>query len=153
MTAPAQAFHRQSRWNLRLLRPGGAAARSGRWSRRVVHRRRRLRHGRCVRGGCGAPSRRGYHRAATIHRHGERHRPDQSDATRPPPTRDHQQWPRQLAEILRLQQAVTGGTVARLGVRRPVGYLRVCSLAEGGCVAWMLRLVKIGVEGDVARQH
>jgi len=40
------------------------------------------------------------------------------------------------------------GTVARLGVRRPVGYFRVCSLAEGGCVAWMLRLVKIGVEGE-----
>jgi len=35
-----------------------------------------------------------------------------------------------------------------LGVRRPVGYLRVCSLTEGGCVAWMLRLVKIGVEGE-----
>jgi len=33
-------------------------------------------------------------------------------------------------------------------VRRPVGYFRVCSLAEGGCVAWMLRLVKIGVEGE-----
>jgi len=32
------------------------------------------------------------------------------------------------------------GTVARLGVRRPVGYFRVCSLAEGGCVAWMVRL-------------
>ncbi len=24
-----------------------------------------------------------------------------------------------------------------------------CSLAEGGCAAWMLRLVKIGVEGEV----
>ena len=40
------------------------------------------------------------------------------------------------------------GTVARLGVGRPVGYFRVCSLAEGGCVAWMLRLVKIGAEGE-----
>jgi len=40
------------------------------------------------------------------------------------------------------------GTVARLGVRRPVGYFRVCSLTEGGCVAWMLRLVKIGAEGE-----
>jgi len=39
------------------------------------------------------------------------------------------------------------GTVARLGVRRPVGYFRVCCLAEGGCVAWMLRLVKIGAAG------
>jgi len=35
-----------------------------------------------------------------------------------------------------------GGTVARLGERRPVGYFRVRSLAEGGCVAWMLRLVR-----------
>ncbi len=43
---------------------------------------------------------------------------------------------------------VLAGSVARLGVRRPVGYLRVCSLAEGGCVAWMLRLVKIGAEGE-----
>ena len=43
---------------------------------------------------------------------------------------------------------VVPGTVARLGVRRPVGYLRVCSLAEGGCVTWMSRLVKIGVEGE-----
>ena len=40
------------------------------------------------------------------------------------------------------------GTVTRLGVRRPVGYLRVCSLAEGGCVAWMVRLVKVGAEGE-----
>ena len=40
------------------------------------------------------------------------------------------------------------GTVARLGERRPVGYFRVCSLAEGGCVAWMLRLVEIGAEGE-----
>ena len=51
---------------------------------------------------------------------------------------------------MRLTRAWTSypGTVARLGVRRPVGYFRVCSLAEGGCVAWMLRLVKIGVEGE-----
>jgi len=40
------------------------------------------------------------------------------------------------------------GTVARLGVRRPVGYFRVRSLAEGGCVAWILRLVKTGAEGE-----
>ncbi|MGI4943452.1 MAG: ISKra4 family transposase [Janthinobacterium lividum] len=33
-------------------------------------------------------------------------------------------------------------------MRRPVGYPCVCSLAEGGCVAWMLRLVKIGAEGE-----
>jgi len=43
---------------------------------------------------------------------------------------------------------VVAGTVARLGVRRRVGYFRVRSLTEGGCVAWMLRLVKIGVEGE-----
>jgi len=29
-----------------------------------------------------------------------------------------------------------------------VGYFRVCSLTKGGCVAWMLRLVNIGVEGE-----
>ena len=40
------------------------------------------------------------------------------------------------------------GTVARLGVRRPVGYFRVRSLAEGGYVAWILRLVKTGAEGE-----
>ena len=40
------------------------------------------------------------------------------------------------------------GTAARLGVQGPVGYFRVCSLTWGGCVAWMLRLVKIGVEGE-----
>ncbi len=39
---------------------------------------------------------------------------------------------------------VAAGTVARLGVRRPIGYFGVCSLAEGGCVAWMLRLVGFG---------
>ena len=41
-----------------------------------------------------------------------------------------------------------GGTAARLGVQRPVGYVRVRSLTKGGCVAWMLRLVKIGDEGE-----
>ncbi len=40
------------------------------------------------------------------------------------------------------------GTAARLGVRRPVGYFRVCSLTEGGCVAWILRLVKTGAGGE-----
>ena len=40
------------------------------------------------------------------------------------------------------------GTAARLGVRRPVGYFCVCSLTEGGCVAWILRLVKTGAEGE-----
>jgi len=39
-------------------------------------------------------------------------------------------------------------TAARLGVRRPVGYFCVCSLTEGGCVAWKLRLVKTGAEGE-----
>jgi len=29
-----------------------------------------------------------------------------------------------------------------------VGYFRICSLTKGGCVAWMLRLVKIGGEGE-----
>ena len=40
------------------------------------------------------------------------------------------------------------GTVARLGVRRRSGYVRVRSLTEGGCVAWVLRLVEIGAEGE-----
>jgi len=40
------------------------------------------------------------------------------------------------------------GTAARLGVRRPVGYFRVRSLTKGGCVAWILRLVKTGAEGE-----
>ena len=44
------------------------------------------------------------------------------------------------------------GTVARLGVRRPVRYFRVRSLAEGGCVAWILRLVKVGVEGRAVQR-
>ncbi len=29
-----------------------------------------------------------------------------------------------------------------------MGYFRICSLTKGGCVAWMLRLVKIGGEGE-----
>ena len=43
---------------------------------------------------------------------------------------------------------VRRGTAAKLGVRRPVGYFCVCSLTESGCVVWMLRLVKIGTEGE-----
>jgi len=46
------------------------------------------------------------------------------------------------------EDAAACGTAARLGVRRPVGYFRVRSLTEGGCVAWMLRLVMIGAEGE-----
>src|SRR3954452_15575739 len=34
-----------------------------------------------------------------------------------------------------------GGTTA-------VGYFRARSLTEGGCVAWVLRLVEIGAEGE-----
>ena len=29
-----------------------------------------------------------------------------------------------------------------------VGYFRARSLTEGGCVAWVLRLVEIGAEGE-----
>ena len=29
-----------------------------------------------------------------------------------------------------------------------LGYFRVCSLAGGGCAAWILRLVQIGAEGE-----
>jgi len=49
---------------------------------------------------------------------------------------------------VRLRKGARFGTVARLGVRRPVGYFRVCSLTKGGCVAWMLRLVKTGAKGE-----
>ena len=50
--------------------------------------------------------------------------------------------PRTVEETRRLVEAegvAFMGTVARLGMWRPVGYFHVCSLAEGGCVAWMLR--------------
>ncbi len=40
------------------------------------------------------------------------------------------------------------GTAARLGVRRPIGYFRIHSLTWGGCVGWILRLVKTGAEGE-----
>ena len=53
---------------------------------------------------------------------------------------------RDLAEQRR--HRMVPGTAARLGVRRPVGYFCVCSLTEGGCVAWILRLVKTGAEGE-----
>ena len=29
-----------------------------------------------------------------------------------------------------------------------MGYFRVCSLTKGGCVAWILRLVNTGAEGE-----
>ncbi len=32
--------------------------------------------------------------------------------------------------------------------RNPTRAFRVCSLTEGGCVAWILRLMKIGVKGE-----
>ncbi len=40
------------------------------------------------------------------------------------------------------------GTAARLGVQGPDGYLRVRSLTRGRCVVWILRLVKVGAEGE-----
>ena len=52
----------------------------------------------------------------------------------------------ELLDQLALENSI--GTVAKLGVRRPVGYFRVRSLTEGGCVAWVLRLVEIGAEGE-----
>jgi len=41
-----------------------------------------------------------------------------------------------------------GGVTDPSPPRNPIRAFRVCSLIEGGCVAWMLRLVKIGVEGE-----
>ncbi len=35
-------------------------------------------------------------------------------------------------------------------MQEPVGYFRICFLIEGGCVAWTLRLVKTGAEGEEA---
>ncbi len=56
--------------------------------------------------------------------------------------------PRTLIDGEALSHGIVIGTAARLGVRRPVGYFRVRSLTEGGCVAWMVRLVKIGAAGE-----
>ncbi len=36
----------------------------------------------------------------------------------------------------------------KIGGATAVGYFRVRSLTEGGCVAWVLRLVEIGAEGE-----
>src|ERR1700722_4591416 len=41
-----------------------------------------------------------------------------------------------------------GGTAASLGVGGPERYFRVCYLTGDGRVAWIVRLVKIGAEGD-----
>ena len=35
-----------------------------------------------------------------------------------------------------------------MGVQGPGGYFRVRSLTKGGCVAWIVRLVEIGTEGE-----
>ena len=40
------------------------------------------------------------------------------------------------------------GTAARLGAQGPGGCFRICSLTKRGCVAWLVRLVKIGVEDE-----
>ncbi len=37
---------------------------------------------------------------------------------------------------------------SKIGGAAVSGYLRARSLTEGGCVAWMLRLMEIGVEGE-----
>ena len=44
--------------------------------------------------------------------------------------------------------APCSGTAWRLGVWTPARYLRVQSLTEDGRVAWILRLVKIGADGE-----
>ena len=40
------------------------------------------------------------------------------------------------------------GNRCEIGGATGVGYVCVRSLAEGGCVAWVLRLVEIGAEGE-----
>jgi hypothetical protein len=40
------------------------------------------------------------------------------------------------------------GTAANLGVRVSERYFRVCYLTRGGRVAWIVRLVQIGGDGD-----
>ena len=42
------------------------------------------------------------------------------------------------------------GDCRKIGGAAANWLFRICSLAEGGCVAWMLRLVKIGAEGKGA---
>jgi hypothetical protein len=41
-----------------------------------------------------------------------------------------------------------GGTAWRLGVPAPKRYFRVRSLTGGGRVVWIVRLVKIGADGE-----
>src|SRR3954470_17704304 len=42
----------------------------------------------------------------------------------------------------------SGGDRREIGGATAVGYIRPRSLTEGGCVAWVLRLVEIGTEGE-----
>src|SRR3954466_745603 len=51
---------------------------------------------------------------------------------------DRHAW---IIELLCWDRREIGGATA-------VGYVRVRSLTEGGCVAWVLRLVEIGAEGE-----
>src|SRR3954454_3871822 len=48
---------------------------------------------------------------------------------------------RDWAVVLKGDRREIGGATA-------VGYIRARSLTEGGCVAWVLRLVEIGAEGE-----
>ena len=49
---------------------------------------------------------------------------------------------------LMLVEDAPGGTAASLGVQGPERYFRVCGLTRGGRVAWIVRLVKLGADGD-----
>jgi len=49
---------------------------------------------------------------------------------------------------LRKQAGLEKGTAASLGVRGPEWYFRVFCLTRGGRVAWIVRLVQIGADGD-----
>ena len=54
-----------------------------------------------------------------------------------------------LRAVFRLALRQTEGRDRReIGGATAVGYFRARSLTEGGCVAWVLRLVEIGAEGE-----
>src|SRR5271163_1702910 len=54
--------------------------------------------------------------------------------------------PRSPCGLVRPRQC--RGTAAKLGWLGGVGYFRACSWTGGGRVAWILRLVKTGVDGE-----
>src|SRR3954469_12670856 len=47
-----------------------------------------------------------------------------------------------------MRPCASAGDRREIGGATAVGYIRPRSLTEGGCVAWVLRLVEIGTEGE-----